>query len=678
MNIEESPVLRVPLQTLAEKFISPLTPDAIADDNELLFTLENAYWFNLGVNRENSLPEYAVSIKKGLKSLSVSLCNFTPVLSPKANTIKDKINGYMESRCSIPIVALALLDKTMNYVLLVQSHFGPPENWTFPKGEKLPKQSQSNCVSKYADLFLGYNVKKKLDPNTVIEKNIQGHSIKLMIVKDGSMNISLKPKISQAIKKIQWFSVWDLPQGAQSIQTPEDSTRHGVKISDFLTVAPFVAELQEFIHNHRKNDRPSQGSTDVNIGKRNSSAFIPVVPKKSSGNNQNQNQSVSSNSGAQAQTLSPLSVSTNPASSEDSMFKPLSLTSQCSPITQQSFTGISFLQMVTSMKSPTAGTSSHPDPVPTPEIKHPKPIHPSKVVALAYEDPEICPSMSRDFFSQVSPEAEHLEDDSAALDQTAELCLSTLESVLQTPAVERKPFPGEPSSSLFRGSIPMDSVSPSEPGESCFFRTPKSSRGKRPRKKTRKSQNGDRESVSPTNQTILEESFHGQHAHEQGIDIDVSNVIRNVSPRPKSMSTPSPPSIRQGPEHPIIHAPVATTRSYLPFSPPATAPTPGTLPVFSETSAFTPVKASPSSSTKTNRSGNGFGSNVPLTSPIWGSSLNSAMSTKNGKSNGSENHNTHRSQEIPAPRLNFQFEFKMDMKKIISAYQGSVERLKNV
>lgn len=240
------------------------------------------------------------------------------------------------------------------------------------------------------------------------------------------------------------------------------------------------------------------------------------------------------------------------------------------------------------------------------------------MVILAYEDPEICSPMPSDFFNtEITSDTEHLEEDSA-LDRTAELCLSTLESVLQTPAVEKKPFPGDPNS-LTRGSIPVDSVSPSESGECNFSRTPKSSRGKRPRKKTRKSQNGEGESVSPS-QAIPEESFHGQH--EQGIEIDVSHVIRNVSPRSKSMSTPSPPSIRQDPEHPIIHAPVATTRSYLPFSPPATAPTPGTLPVFSETSAFTPVKSSPSSSTKSQRPGNGLSNNVPLNSPLWGS-LNS-------------------------------------------------------
>ena len=282
---------------------------------------------------------------------------------------------------------------------------------------------------------------------------------------------------------------------------------------------------------------------------------------------------------------------------------------------------MTFQNLISFSASPT-NTPSHPDPVPTPEIKHPKPIHPSKMVILAYEDPDICSPVPDDFFNaEIVSDTEHLEDDSA-LDQTAKLCLSTLESVLQTPAVERKPFPGEPNS-LTRGSIPLDSISPSESGECNFSRTPKSSRGKRPRKKTRKSQNGEGESVSPTAQPIPEESFHGQHAHEQGIEIDVSHVIRNVTPRSKSMSTPSPPSIRQDPEHPIIHAPVATTRSYLPFSPPATAPTPGTLPVFSETSAFTPVKSSPSSSTKSQRPGNGLTNNVlALNSPLW-DSLNS-------------------------------------------------------
>lgn len=162
------------------------------------------------------------------------------------------------------------------------------------------------------------------------------------------------------------------------------------------------------------------------------------------------------------------------------------------------------------------------------------------------------------------------------MDNIAELCLSTLESVLKTPAVENKGFPGS-------GSITLIS-----PAEGDFARTPKSSRGRRPRRKTRKSQNGDRESVSPTqfSQGIPEES---NHVHEQGIDINVSDVVRNQSSQePKNANNKK--SLPK-PKHPI-HAPVATTRSYTLFSPPG-APLTGNAPVFSENSAFTPVKVPP-------------------------------------------------------------------------------------
>lgn len=245
----------------------------------------------------------------------------------------------MKAKSNLPITAVAVLDKTMNYVLLVQSYFGFEDSWTFPKGERGVKETPAHCATKYADLFLSFNVKKKLAHNVVIDKNIGKHPVKLLIAIDADMDYKYQPRLECAIHKIQWFSVWDLPRGKDD---SESCARLEMNESHFTSVAPFVSEIQEFIHQSRRGNNP-QSSSD--IGKRNSSAFMPVIPKKSSGSNLSQ--SSSSFSTLPNLPLSPLSVTTTEPSGPDTVFKPLTISNQSSPITQQSFTGLSFLHLVT-------------------------------------------------------------------------------------------------------------------------------------------------------------------------------------------------------------------------------------------------------------------------------------------------------------------------------------------
>lgn len=179
--------------------------------------------------------------------------------------------------------------------------------------------------------------------------------------------------------------------------------------------------------------------------------------------------------------------------------------------------------------------------------------------------------------------------DNAAMDETAQLCMSTLESILQTPAVEKRPFPGEIDTSLLRGSVPYE-TSLADPEDMQFNRTPRSSRrrGTRPRRKTRKSQNEDRESISPIRRPDE------LHVHEQGIDINVGNILRDTSsPKRKESYLSSTSTVHKSPDFPI-YAPIPTSGLYTQFSP-TTAPLSSNIPIFSEDSAFTSVKSKSSS-----------------------------------------------------------------------------------
>uniref|UniRef100_A0AC34RRB2 Nudix hydrolase domain-containing protein n=1 Tax=Panagrolaimus sp. JU765 TaxID=591449 RepID=A0AC34RRB2_9BILA len=620
-------------QALAEKFINPLTAEIINDDNELLSRFENLYWHQLKVNRDNSLPEYIDCIKSSFEQLVFEICKTIPVLSSILPTMESRISTYLENRLLVPIVGVALLDKSMNYILLVQSYFDSAKCWTFPKGVKEAKETPTHCACKYADEFLSFNIKKKLIPHTFIEKNIRGYTVRLLIAKDISMDFEFKPKVQHAIRRIQWFSIWDLPQTPED---PEAFARFELQPNDLTTVEPFVTDLKHFILSSRRNEQVQKKTSDVSIGKRNSSAFMPVVPKKLSAGTSSQS---NSSTNISIQPLSPLSVATNESGSSDTVFKPLTMNSQCSPITQQSFTGLSFLQMVTNKKSPNIVPGVITDS--TTEIKHPKPIHPSKLTILTYESPDT-PTPSDIDTDGKDVDADKMQE-STTLDNTAELCLSALESILKTPAVESKPLPGSANIALI------------SPAEGDFARTPKSSRGRRPRRKTRKSQNGDRESVSPTQFSlgIPEES---SHVHEQGIDINVGDVVRNQSSQePNNANTKS----LQKHTHPI-HAPVATTRSYTLFSPPG-APLTGSAPVFSENSAFTPVK-------------------VPPITPMVGNSHTTNVSgVKTGKSNQNGSAKSPQPQQfVQIPKATIWLDFKLDAEKLLSVYNESVEKLRKI
>jgi mRNA-decapping enzyme subunit 2 len=550
----------IPEQTLAdicERFIIQLPDDLKQDNIRICFEIELAFWFFLdNYNDSSACNVNNKQHREDFKNFARVIFKYVDYLRPRLQEFDKIMTDFVDYKKSIPVKGAILLDKSLNYVLLVQGYYALKGSWGFPKGKVNEDENEADCAIREVREEVGYDISDKINPHCYISRVVGKTPTQLFIVKDVEIDFNFKPEAPYEIRRIQWFSVWDLPLH----QTDKEAcARFDLKPTNFFTIATFIKQLQKFV---RSEQNRAPKASNINIGQR--SAFMPVVPRKSlpptsSSNSIPETQKIENPSSSPP--MEALTISTSSPSSSEAVFKPLHLNSQASPLTKQSFTGESFLKMITSMQSP----QPPPPPPAEQEIIHPKPIHPSKLVILVYEVPdeeysarEVESSTSNDNIS-INEESEY--ETILKLNETAELAFSTSESVLKTPATEKKPLPGE-CSSLHRGSEPYDPTI-EEPNTQYFARTPKSSRSRRTRK-NRKSQSENYNILSmgetSGSDVVLPENL---LSHEQGINFNLSNLLEECK-TPNSVGTPSPPSLHQSPGRPL-HAPVPTTLSYVPF-----------------------------------------------------------------------------------------------------------------
>uniref|UniRef100_A0AC34F963 Nudix hydrolase domain-containing protein n=1 Tax=Panagrolaimus sp. ES5 TaxID=591445 RepID=A0AC34F963_9BILA len=583
----------IPEQILAdicERFVISLPDDLKEDNIRICFEIELAFWFFLDNYNDSSVCNVNnKQHREDFKNFAKVIFKYVDYLRPRLVEFDKIMTDFVDYKKSIPVKGAILLDKSLNYVLLVQGYYASKGSWGFPKGKVNEDESDVDCAIREVREETSYDISDKINSHCYISRVVGKTPTQLFIVKDVEIDFLFKPEAPYEIRRIQWFSVWDLPLH----QTDREAcARFDLKPTNFFTIATFIKQLQKFV---RSEQNRAPKTSNINIGQR--SAFMPVVPRKSLPPTSSSSTTVPEVSQKVENPSSPspmealtINTASSPSSSTEAVFKPLHLNSQASPLTKQSFTGESFLKMITSMQSP----QPPPPPPLEPEIIHPKPIHPSKLVILVYEVPDEEYS-AREGESSASNDNVSINEESEyetilKLNETAELAMSTSESVLKTPATEKKPLPGEECSSLHRGSEPYDpfAASSEEQNNQYFARTPKSSRSRRNRR-NRKSQCSENDNILPfaeetsASDVILPENL---LSHEQGINFNLSNVLECKTPN--SVGTPSPPSLHQSPGRPL-HAPVPTTLSYVPFSPPA-GPVKMNAQVFSETSAFTPVK----------------------------------------------------------------------------------------
>uniref|UniRef100_A0A183EAD2 mRNA-decapping enzyme 2 n=1 Tax=Gongylonema pulchrum TaxID=637853 RepID=A0A183EAD2_9BILA len=259
------------------------------------------------------------------------------------NVVFDEWRGY---KTGVPTYGAALLDSTMNHVLLVQGYFAK-NSWGFPKGKVNEEEEPMDCASREVWEEVGFDISDKISPKRMIQSYMNDTLIRLYIIHDVPIDFPFAPNTRSEIGKIQWFSLWHLPKDRNDMASCEKT---GLNPNCFYTVIPLVRELQAYVTRNAKmlnklEQKP--GDTTISIGARSSSAFSPVHP-------QQWNEAsmpalhphfASTSKRPCAADLSQLHPVQQHSSPNAAFFKPLT------PAQQVSYTGTAFVQMLSSCSS---------------------------------------------------------------------------------------------------------------------------------------------------------------------------------------------------------------------------------------------------------------------------------------------------------------------------------------
>ncbi|KAM3726609.1 m7GpppN-mRNA hydrolase [Dirofilaria immitis] len=328
------------LDDLCFRFLINIPDDQKNTPVRLCFQIELAHWFYIdfyckGNDANVRCPEVS------LRDLVGQIFNHCDFLVQYTDSVDKVMEEWRIYKSGVPTYGAALLDSSLNYVLLVQGYFAK-NSWGFPKGKVNEEEEAMACASREVMEEVGFDISDKICKTRLIQCFVNDTLIRLYIIRDVPIDFPFAPNTRNEIGKIQWFCIWDLPKDRNDVVACE---RIGMPPSNFYTVIPFVKDLQAYVCKyHNTHNKPRHKPMDaVNISTRSSSAFSPVQP-------QQKNEML-------APALSPLFTNTKTAanlnrstvsqhssqhaSPNSAFFKPLTTSAQ-----HISYTGTAFVQMV--------------------------------------------------------------------------------------------------------------------------------------------------------------------------------------------------------------------------------------------------------------------------------------------------------------------------------------------
>uniref|UniRef100_A0A915ERI7 mRNA-decapping enzyme 2 n=1 Tax=Ditylenchus dipsaci TaxID=166011 RepID=A0A915ERI7_9BILA len=318
------------------------------------------------------------------------------------NNVESIIEEFRFYKSNVPTYGLVLLDSTLNYVLLVQGYFSSKNSWGFPKGKVNEEEMPMQCAIREVLEEVNYDATDRIvSSKRPLQCFLNDTLIQLYIATDVPMDHDFQPHLRKEIRKISWFSIWDLPKDKFDEKA---CSKLGLTANNFYTVLPFVNDIRNFIR--KEQVRRQKLQPKVTILRKDSSAFQPVIPRANSQQSQLNSISPTLDSPSCSSSLVKLpeqeSKGATTGTTTESMFKPVIF--DASTANQPaSFTGTAFLEKFMEQQknstgllpqTPTAsmvntkGNSNVPTPKsnnpPAPigseskrrkEIKQPKPVH---------------------------------------------------------------------------------------------------------------------------------------------------------------------------------------------------------------------------------------------------------------------------------------------------------------
>lgn len=101
-----------------------------------------------------------------------------------------------------------LIDKSLDYVLLVQGYFASKNSWGFPKGKVNEGEKSIDCAIREVQEETGYDIRGKINAKRSFSRYTNNKSLtQIFAVAGVEMDFDFKPCLNKEIRLV-WVYIW--------------------------------------------------------------------------------------------------------------------------------------------------------------------------------------------------------------------------------------------------------------------------------------------------------------------------------------------------------------------------------------------------------------------------------------------------------------------------------------
>ncbi|PVH14639.1 uncharacterized protein CXQ87_002786 [Candidozyma duobushaemuli] len=230
-GLSGQPVDRV-LEDLLVRFLVNAPDEDLSSIERIFFQVEEAQWFYLDFVRQ--LNPLLPTMK--MKSFAPALLSKCPLLWRWGDP-RDAISKFGKYKSTIPVRGIALMNKELTKIVLVQGM--ESGSWSFPRGKISKGESDLECAIREVREETGFDAKAYVNEKDFVERTVFGKNMKIFLARGVPEDTEFAALSRFEISSIKWF---DLKKLQKSLKNNPQK---------FFAVDPIIKALTTWVNKNK-------------------------------------------------------------------------------------------------------------------------------------------------------------------------------------------------------------------------------------------------------------------------------------------------------------------------------------------------------------------------------------------------------------------------------------------
>lgn len=220
------------MEDLLVRFVVNCPEEDLSSIERVFFQVEEAQWFYTDFIRQLNAAFPSMKMK-GFAPRLLSKC---PLLW-KWGDPADALSQFGKYKSTIPVRGIALLNKDMTKMILVQ---GTESNlWSFPRGKISKDEDDLVCAVREVKEETGFDATNYVNEKDVVERTVYGKNFKIYLARNVPEDYKFEPEVRNEIALIQWHDIKGLQKAVKQ--------QH----NKYFIVGPFLKPLTRWINRNK-------------------------------------------------------------------------------------------------------------------------------------------------------------------------------------------------------------------------------------------------------------------------------------------------------------------------------------------------------------------------------------------------------------------------------------------